>query len=178
MKNTNCTDREETYYSIVRHGLFQKGCQKGTRETGNLLYIDQHIFKEKKRDKKMEIWRGLTTKSSTIRSRKDTRRSHKLYGNHEKLVSEIDSRRESFTWGENPGRCIVAINICNSDDTIQLHTQKFTGGYKFTKSQEKVNYQMYIDDIKLFAKKCKRIGDSNPTNKTLKSGWNRKNVLY
>ena len=27
-----------------------------------------------------------------------------------------------------------------------------TGGYKFTKSQEKINYLMYINDIKTFAK--------------------------
>ena len=29
-------------------------------------------------------------------------------------------------------------------------------GYKFTKSQEKINHLMYIDDIKTFAKKNKK----------------------
>ena len=30
--------------------------------------------------------------------------------------------------------------------------RKCTAGYKFSNSQEKINYLMYIDDIKLFAK--------------------------
>ena len=30
--------------------------------------------------------------------------------------------------------------------------RKCTAGYKLSKSQEKVNYLMYMDDIKLFAK--------------------------
>ena len=33
--------------------------------------------------------------------------------------------------------------------------KKCTVGYKLTKSQEKINHQMYMDDIKLFAKKGK-----------------------
>ena len=37
----------EIYYSLVCHGLFleeQKECHNGTRGTGDLLYIDQHIL--------------------------------------------------------------------------------------------------------------------------------------
>ena len=34
---------------------------------------------------------------------------------------------------------------------------KGTGGYKFTKSQEKINHLMYMDDIKLFAKNEKEL---------------------
>ena len=30
--------------------------------------------------------------------------------------------------------------------------RKCTGGYKLSRSQEKINHQMYMDDIKLFAK--------------------------
>ena len=43
--------REEIYYSLISCGLFleaQKGCHKGTRGTGYLLYIGQHILKETK----------------------------------------------------------------------------------------------------------------------------------
>ena len=43
--------REGIYYLLISHKLFpeeQKGCYKGTRGTGNLLYIDQHILKESK----------------------------------------------------------------------------------------------------------------------------------
>ena len=31
--------------------------------------------------------------------------------------------------------------------------RKYTGGYKLSKSQEKVNHLTYMDDMKLFAKK-------------------------
>ena len=46
---------EEIYYSLVSREVFpeeQKRCRKGTRETGDLLYIDQHILKESKMTKK------------------------------------------------------------------------------------------------------------------------------
>ena len=35
--------------------------------------------------------------------------------------------------------------------------EKCTGGYDLTKSQEKINHQMYTNDIKLFAKKEKEL---------------------
>ena len=35
---------------------------------------------------------------------------------------------------------------------------KCTGGYKLSKLQEKINYLMYMDDIKLFAKNEKELG--------------------
>ena len=41
--------REEIYYSLTSRGLFpkeQKGCRKGSRDTAELLYIDQHIPSE------------------------------------------------------------------------------------------------------------------------------------
>ena len=36
--------------------------------------------------------------------------------------------------------------------------RKYTAGYKFSKSHEKINYLMYMDDIKLFAKNEKELG--------------------
>ena len=41
--------REEIYDSLTNHGLFpenKKECSKGSRSTGDILYIDQHILKE------------------------------------------------------------------------------------------------------------------------------------
>ena len=35
--------------------------------------------------------------------------------------------------------------------------RKFTGGYKLSKSQENINYLMYVDDIKPFAKNEKEL---------------------
>ena len=48
--------RERIYDWLISSRLFseeQKGCRKWTRSTGELLYIDQHIFKESK----TELWR-------------------------------------------------------------------------------------------------------------------------
>ena len=42
--------REEIYYLLTSHGLFpeeQKGCGKGSRGIGELLYIDQHILNKR-----------------------------------------------------------------------------------------------------------------------------------
>ena len=35
--------------------------------------------------------------------------------------------------------------------------RKYTAGYKLSKSQEKINYLMYMDDIKLFARNEKKL---------------------
>ena len=40
--------REEIYYLLISYGLFLKNRKKGTRGTGDLLYIDQNILKESK----------------------------------------------------------------------------------------------------------------------------------
>ena len=56
--------------------------------------------------------------------------------------------------------------------------KKCTGGYKFHKSQEKINPLMYTDDIKLCQKR-KRIGNLNTGSENIPSGlrdgiWHRK----
>ena len=47
-----------------------------------------------------------------------------------------------------PGRCVITITICYSNDASESHTLK-----------EKIIHQMYMDDIKLFVKNEK---ESNP----------------
>ena len=47
--------REEIYDSLISCGLFpeeHKGCCKGTRGLGELIYIDQHILIESKTSRK------------------------------------------------------------------------------------------------------------------------------
>ena len=47
--------REAIYYSLISRGLFpdeQKGCNKRSRGTAELLYIDQHIINESKNRRK------------------------------------------------------------------------------------------------------------------------------
>ena len=62
--------------------------------------------------------------------------------------------------------------------------RKCTGANHFTKTQEKINYLMYMDDIKLLAKKkkiWKRIGNYDTINKNIQPGYREgiwfKNVL-
>ena len=55
VENINSQIREEIYYSLKSCGLFpeeQKRCRKGSRVTGELLYIDQYILKEIKTRRK------------------------------------------------------------------------------------------------------------------------------
>ena len=57
--------------------------------------------------------------------------------------------------------------------------RKYTGGCKLTKSQEKINHQKYMDDIKLFAKNETRIGNLNTGSENIRLGyrdgiWHRK----
>ena len=57
--------------------------------------------------------------------------------------------------------------------------RKFTNGYKLSKSQENITHLMYMDDIKMFAKNEKRIGNSNIGSENIQSGhwdgiWQRK----
>ena len=47
--------REAIFFSLISLGMLpeeQKGCSKGTRGTGELQYIDQHVFKVNKRRQK------------------------------------------------------------------------------------------------------------------------------
>ena len=58
-------------------------------------------------------------------------------------------------------------------------SRKCTTGYKLSRSQEKINHQMYMDEIKLFAKNEKRTGNSHTRSLNIQSGhrngiWHRK----
>ena len=58
---------KEIYYTLISSEQFleeQKGCQKGTRGTGDLLYIDQHILKESKISRKKVAIAWIDNKKS------------------------------------------------------------------------------------------------------------------
>ena len=132
--------REEIYDSHTSCWLFleeQKGCRKGSRGTGELLYIDQHILNESKTrqkilamawiDLKKAIWYGPAKLDNKLpQNIQDIKRSHTFYEN---LKSGIDSRREKLSWSKDPknyipGRCTLTITIFNSNDATQPHTQE------------------------------------------------------
>ena len=88
----------------------------------------------------------------------DIRRSHKVYReNQGKLDDGIDSRRKSLTEvkiqrGIFLSDALSPLIFVISMILLNHILRKCTGGYKLTKSQEKINHSMYMDDIKLFAK--------------------------
>ena len=47
---------------------------------------------------------------------------------------------------------VEAISTTGCERGVQNILRKRTAGYKIRKSQEKINYLMYVDDIKPFAK--------------------------
>ena len=51
------------------------------------------------------------------------------------------------------GDVLLTLLIVITMISLNYILRKCTGGYKFTKSQEKINHIMYKDDINLFAKK-------------------------
>ena len=101
-----------------------------------------------------------------------------------KIEWGIGSWGKNFIRGKNPerhlpGRCAVAITICNSNDATQLQEVHGGGGYKFTKTQEKINHPMYKNEIMLFAEKENnwRASDANNKNiqpKCMNGIWHRK----
>ena len=166
--------REEIYYSLTNRGLFpgeQKGCRKGSRGTAELLYIDQHILNESKSwqnnlamawiDYKKGIWYGSAKLENKLSQNvQNITWSHKLHReNHENLESWIDSRRKKLDWNKDPKmyfqmRWAITLIIHN----CQIHIlRKCPAGYKLSRSQEKINHLMYLDDIKLFAKNEKEL---------------------
>ena len=65
--------KEEIHNLLISHELFpeeQKGCHKGARGTGDLLYIDQLIPKESKTRRKNVAIAWINYKKRTIWSRK------------------------------------------------------------------------------------------------------------
>ena len=52
---------------------------------------------------------------------------------------------------------------------LNLILRKCTNGYKFSKSQEKINHIMYTNDIKLFPKNEKKNGNSNTVSDIVQS---------
>ena len=77
---------------------------------------------------------------------------------HEQQESWINSMKKKLGWNKDPKwdfprRCIVTPTIHNCHDANKKKIlRKCTAGYKLSRSQEKINHLMYLDDIKLFAK--------------------------
>ena len=163
--------KEGIYYLLTSRGVFpkeQKG-HKGSRGTAELLYIDQHIVNEKKTRQKnlaiawidykkaygmiWQIWITNCLKMwkislDVINLTEKTRKTLKV----ELTAGEGSLAKAKIQWDIfqedvlSPLLFIVAMMPLN-----YIH-RKCTAGYKHSRSQEKINHQMYMGDMKLFAK--------------------------
>ena len=129
--------REEICYSLISRSQFpeeQKGCRKGTRVTGDLLYIDQHILKENKTRRKKSS-PGVDWLHKSIwhcHAKLDNRLSQNVQDEVIKFIENtMDNwRMELIARGKSlgeipekdlPRRCTITITICRSDST-EPHT--------------------------------------------------------
>ena len=164
--------REKIYYSLTSRGVFpdeQEGCR-----TAELLYIDQHILnKSKTRWKNLAMpWidykkaYDMVPQRFIIRCLKMYKISHEVINFIEKTMQtwrvELTAGGRSLTETEiqrgifqkdalSPLLFIIAMMPLN-------HTlRKCASGYRLSRSQEKINHLMYMDDIELFAKNEKEL---------------------
>ena len=103
---------------------------------------------------KKVIWYGSAKLDNWLsKNVQDIRQSHKVYRKYRgKLESWTDSSRKKLNWAESPER-----NLPWPFVIARMPLRKCTGWYKLHKSQEKMNYLMYMDGMKLFAKNEKEL---------------------
>ena len=169
--------REVIDYSLTSSGLFpneQKGCCKGSRGTVELLYIDQHILNESKTRRKNLSMAWIDYKKAyDMVPHSWIINSLKMYKISDEILNFIDktmkTRRVELTaGGRSSAEAKIQRGIFQGDAQSPLlfiiavmplnHIlRKCTAGYKLSRSQEKVNHLMCMDDIKLFAKNEKEL---------------------
>ena len=169
--------REEIYYSLTSRGLFpdeQKGYCKGSRGIAELFYIDQHILNESKTRRKNLAMAWIDYKKAyDMVPHSWITNSLKMYKISDEVKNFIDKnmktwRVELITGGRRLAEAKIQRGIFQGDALSPLlfiiammplnHIlRKCTAGYKLSRSQEKVNHLMYMDDIKLFAKNEKEL---------------------
>ena len=166
---------KEINYSLTSCGLFseeQKGCHKEFRGTAGLLYIDQHILNESK-----TRWKNLVMAWIDYKKVYDMVLQSwiinylKMYKMSREVIKFIEKtmktwRVELTAGGRSQADTMIDRGIFQGDALSPLlfiialmplnHIlRKCTAGYKLSRSQEKINPLMYMDDIKLFAKNKK-----------------------
>ena len=152
----------------------QKGCRKGSRGTAELLYIDQHTLNESKTRRKNLAMALIDNKKAydivpqswIIHCLKMYKISHEVINFIEKTMQNW--RVELTAEGRSLAETKIQKGIFQGDARSPLlfiiaimplnHIlRKCTAGYKLSRSQEKINHLMYMDDFKLFAKNEKEL---------------------
>ena len=160
--------RENIYYSLTSRGFFpdeQKGCCKGSTGTVELLYIDQHILIESNTRRKNLAMAWIDYKNAydmlpqswILHCLKMYKMSHEVINFIEQTMNTW--RVELTAGGRSKAKTKIQRGIFQRDAQSSLlfiiammllnHIlRKCTARYKLTRSQEKINHLMYMDDIK------------------------------
>ena len=104
------------------------------------------------------IWHGSTKLDNKLpQNVQNITWIHKIYWkSHDDLETEADSRRKKLSWNKDPRRYALSpLRFIIAMMPFNHILRKCTAWYKRRRSQEKINHLMYMDDIKLFAKKRK-----------------------
>ena len=165
--------REEIYYSLTSCSLFpeeQKGCRKGSRGTAELLYTDQHILNESKTRRKNLALSWIDFKKTyDMVPQSWIINCFKMYKIPDEVINFIEKtmktcKVELTAGGRSLAEAKIQRGISQGDALSTLlfmiammwlkkHIfRKCTAEYKLSRSQEKINHLMYMDDIKLFAR--------------------------
>ena len=135
--------REKIYYSLTGRGLFpdeQKRCRKVSRDTAELLHIDQHILNESKTKRKNLAMASIdykkaydmVTQSWILHSLKMYKLSHEVINFIERTMKtwrvDLTAGRRSIAETKIqrhfPRRCTITFTIHISDDATEPHIQK------------------------------------------------------
>ena len=136
--------REKIYYSLTSRRLCpgeQKGCGKGSRDTTELLYIDQQILNESKKRRKnlLMVWidnkkaYDMVQQSWILHCLKMYKISHEVINFIEKTIQtwrvELTAGGRSLVEKKDPKRncprrCTLTLTIHNSHDATEPHTQE------------------------------------------------------
>ena len=151
--------REQIYYLLVSHRLFlagQKGWPWKTKGTNNLLYIDQQVLKKAKMRWKNVAMAWIDNKNGMV-LQTEIMQCLKMYKISDKILNFITN-----VWGQNLPDVIIQRAIFPGDSLIAIMPlnhilKKCFAGFKFSKSQEKINHLVYMGDIKLFTKNEKEL---------------------
>ena len=164
--------REKIYYSLRSRGLFpdeQKVCCKGSRGTAELLFIDQTILNESKTRRKnlAMAWIDYKKAYDTL-PQSWILHCLKMYKISHEVINFIEQtmktwRVELTAGGRSIAETKIQRAIFQGDAlspllyiiammSLKHILRKCTAGYKLSRSQEKINHLMYMDDIRLFAK--------------------------
>ena len=154
--------KEEIYYSLTSSGLFpeeQKGCCKESRDTEELLYIDQHILDESQTRRKNQAMAWIDYKKAyDMVSQSWIINCLKIYKISDEVINFIEKtmkteRVELTERGKSLAEVKIRRGIFQGDALSPLlfiiamvplnHIhRKCTAGYKLSKSQEKINHLM------------------------------------